>query len=105
MNVSPSILIWVGGALVLLMVVRLLTGSHNRIWFRNFIGNFAHGRDFHGPVNMTYSGSTPPQSEPPSPQGGDPPSSQDGDRIAWVIGIIGLLVAGTGIYLDHFVGR
>jgi hypothetical protein len=99
LQIDPSVLIWVGGALVLVMLMRALIGSSNRARFRDFTGNFLQSRDIQGGVNQNYSAAASSTATPPKPE---PTSLRGDDRIGWVIAIIGVLIAGLGIYLDHF---
>src|ERR1700741_3840541 len=98
----------VGGALAAGGVVLRLSLRHNRNENREMtIGGPASGiftqGDFHGNATLTVGSPVPPATS----TSGQPKSAATKiplGAIAWAIVLIGLLIAGWGIYWDYFPG-
>ena len=78
------------GALLVIAVLIGRSGPRNRLRVRNISGNVVVG-DVSGTVSQT---STPAPAPDPKP-----------DRVAWAIGIAGVLIAAATFVLEHLLPK
>ncbi|HSU04968.1 MAG TPA: hypothetical protein VLI93_05305 [Acetobacteraceae bacterium] len=79
----------IGYVVAAVLIVWALARRSNWVKARSITGNVAQVRDNSGSINQTYSGAGSAENAGP-------------DRVAWAIGIIGVLVAVAALVHDIF---
>jgi len=91
-TMSETMLIVLGASLIIAALLLRVQGKRTNVRIKKMNGNVNVGD---GPVVQTYhaSGSAP---------AADPAKITARDVITWLLTLLGVLIAGSGLYLEHF---